>query len=198
MWEDELKLSEDIRLEEYEYQELGVEHDLGARVDRLYFMYQSMHTRVSDSKHYSHVSVCHNWYDFEKFKYDIMDMPNFDRPYWELDKDLLSPKGLKIYSKDTCCFLPRELNIAMSRHGYIKRYNRLPYTKWCPYRKKWFSTIKLTKDDEIRYFENDVGAFLNSRVVKNLHVRNLVDKHIDYLPESICDSLRSFYISFDH
>ena len=198
MWEDELKLSEDIRLEEYEYQELGVEHDLGARVDRLYFMYQSMHTRVSDSKHYSHVSVCHNWYDFEKFKYDIMEMPNFDRPYWELDKDLLSPKGLKIYSKDTCCFLPRELNIAMSRHGYIKRYNRPPYTKWCPYRKKWFSTIKLTKADEIRYFENDVEAFLNSRTVKNLHIRNLVDKHCEHLPESICDSLRSFYISFDH
>lgn len=198
MWEDELKLSEDIRLEEYEHQELGVEHDLGGRSDRLYFMFQNMHTRVSDGKSYVGVSICHNWYDFEKFKSDIQELPNHDRPYWELDKDLLSPKGIKIYSKDTCCFLPRELNLAMASYKFVKRYNKLPYTRWCPYKRKWFSTVKLTKGSGICYFSSDIEAFLNSREVKNTHIRNLVDKHSDYLPESICDSLRSFYISFDH
>ena len=198
MWEDELKLSEDINLEEFEYQELGVEHDLGARVDRLYFMFQNMHTRVSDNSSYSKVSICGNWYNFEKFKSDIIEIPNHDRPSWELDKDLLSPKGFKMYSKDTCCFLPREINRAMIKQKFVEKYRRLPYTKWCPYKKKWFSTVKLTKDDGIRYFNSEFDAFLCSREVKNAHMICLVKDYSNYLPESICDSLRSFYISFDH
>lgn len=51
--------------------------------------------------------VCEEWKTFEGF------YPFFKENYvegWELDKDLLSPPNKKIYSKDTCAFLPQSLN----------------------------------------------------------------------------------------
>lgn len=58
---------------------------------------------------YIGVEVCHSWHYLSNFK------KWFDENYVEgysLDKDILS-KGRKIYSPDTCCYIPPELNNAV-------------------------------------------------------------------------------------
>lgn len=55
---------------------------------------------------YSNCSVCEEWLTFSKFK------EWFDEHYingWELDKDIIV-KGNLIYSSQTCCFVPHEIN----------------------------------------------------------------------------------------
>lgn len=47
-------------------------------------------------------------------------------PETDLDKDLLVP-GNRVYGPDTCCFIPRELNVLIGKHSRIKRkdhYNK--------------------------------------------------------------------------
>lgn len=66
---------------------------------------------------YRGCEVAEEWHCFQDF------LPWFNENYpfehenadyrWELDKDTFS-KGCKLYSKDTCCFLPQPLNISMT------------------------------------------------------------------------------------
>lgn len=72
-------------------------------------------TKAYQEKHKSYVgvSVCKEWLSFNNFKawFDVNYKPNFT-----LDKDILSRADNKVYSPDTCCFIPQELNKAiMSR-----------------------------------------------------------------------------------
>ena len=64
--------------------------------------YKMRDLRVS----YTKAKMCKEWYNFQNFAKWC------DKNYvegWTLDKDLLSPND-KIYSPQTCCFLPNDLN----------------------------------------------------------------------------------------
>lgn len=53
-------------------------------------------------------TISRDWQDFQDFAAWYYNQPYSDLGY-ELDKDLLIPNN-KIYSPDTCCFVPSELN----------------------------------------------------------------------------------------
>ncbi len=64
------------------------------------------------------VSVCSEWHNYSNFKEWYLENKTGD---FELDKDLLCEyKGItpKVYSKDTCCFLPKGLNGLLSNKAY--------------------------------------------------------------------------------
>ena len=47
---------------------------------------------------------------YTNFKEWYVSQKNWDNPNFVLDKDLLSAKDCKIYSEDTCVFIPKEVN----------------------------------------------------------------------------------------
>ena len=57
------------------------------------------------------------FYDYTKiYNRDISNLKNFNKPNYELDKDLyfLINKNIpKVYSKDTCYFLPKPINLVL-------------------------------------------------------------------------------------
>ena len=62
---------------------------------------------------YTNVSCCDEWLLFENFYDWLHSQPNFDKwdngSRWAIDKDILV-KGNKVYSPDTCCLVPRNVN----------------------------------------------------------------------------------------
>lgn len=73
---------------------------------------------------YRDVGVCEEWYYFSNFK------KWFDENYVEgysLDKDILV-KGNRIYSPETCCFVPQEINMLVVSHNQRKN-NKYGVTK---------------------------------------------------------------------
>ena len=72
---------------------------------------------------YKGCSICNEWLLFSSFKewYDNHYIEGF-----EIDKDLLSNNLRKLYSPDTCVFLPREINHIL-RRSHKKQENGLPY-----------------------------------------------------------------------
>lgn len=66
---------------------------------------------------YLNVRVSKKWHNFQNFAkwYDENFIEGF-----ELDKDLLSNKN-KIYSENTCCFIPQEINKLLKNNSKIKR-----------------------------------------------------------------------------
>ena len=68
------------------------------------------------------VTVSNRWKCFKNFYNDVQHIPNYDRNALlagelQLDKDLLS-KDTKVYSKETCCWLDKDLNSCL---GYVKQ-----------------------------------------------------------------------------
>lgn len=55
--------------------------------------------------------VTEDWYDFQNFAEWFYSNEYSDKGY-QLDKDILFPNS-KIYSPETCCFVPQELNILL-------------------------------------------------------------------------------------
>lgn len=86
---------------------------------KLYLLWRAMLERCynKDSKNYSRygakgVSVSPRWHNFLEFTKDVYSLPNFQKwvnspSEWALDKDYF---GGKVYSRNTCVFLPKEIN----------------------------------------------------------------------------------------
>lgn len=89
--------------------------------DKYYTMWHSMIQRCygskDKSKTYNDVEISKEWHNFTNFTNDIKQLIGYDNiaEYpnikFELDKDILSDKNNKIYSKETCCFIPKKLNM---------------------------------------------------------------------------------------
>lgn len=62
---------------------------------------------------YKNVSCCKDWLLFENFYEWLHSQENFENLYnqtkWNVDKDIII-KGNKVYSPDTCCLVPNNVN----------------------------------------------------------------------------------------
>lgn len=63
---------------------------------------------------YKDCSCCEEWRSFSAFKRWFDDPINGYKDGYCLDKDILC-KGNKIYSPDTCCFVPNEINVLLCK-----------------------------------------------------------------------------------
>lgn len=81
-----------------------------------YIIWRAMIMRCEDKAYkekyptYEDCYICTEWQSFSNFK------EWFDKHYvegWALDKDIIV-KGNKVYSPDTCCFVPVEINSAFT------------------------------------------------------------------------------------
>jgi len=127
------------------YLGLGDYSPKGNKVHRqIYDLWNKMLERVySPSKlekcpSYKGTTVCKEWHNFQVFA------KWFEENHvegWQLDKDLLS-KGTKIYSPETCVFIPRELNTFMTN---VKVDNTSGYTgvSYSKPNGKWVANISI-------------------------------------------------------
>lgn len=96
-------------------------------------MYHSMKDRVKKgskdkSSSYYLVRISERWKSYDNFYYDICNKKGYNYKdekgvYFSLDKDLLS-NGKKLYSNETCCFLPNAVNQFLSTR--YKKCSNLP------------------------------------------------------------------------
>lgn len=80
--------------------------------DKERVLWKNMLFRVKDHENYKDASVCDRWLCLENFLEDIRSMEGYAKWLeggYDLDKDI-KYKGNKVYSKQTCMFVPRKEN----------------------------------------------------------------------------------------
>jgi len=93
---------------------------VGGKLIREYDLWSNMLQRCFDEKSkqkyptYEGVTCSKEWLSMTKFIEDVSQMRGYGLSGWELDKDILQ-KGSKLYSKDTCCFVPHEVNSLLTK-----------------------------------------------------------------------------------
>lgn len=75
------------------------------------------------SPYYKDVTCCEEWFLFENFYEWLHNQDNFDKWYsgkrWAIDKDIIV-KGNKLYSPDTCCLVPQNVNCLLLKRDALR------------------------------------------------------------------------------
>ena len=133
-------------------------------------------------KIYNGCEVCEEWRYFPKFK------EWFNLNYikgWEIDKDVLF-KGNKLYSPETCCFLPKEVNSFFTIKRRRKKGN-LPLGVF-KQDKRFFV---VNKDKRI-FFNSEKEAYDFYVKTKNKHAIELAEKYKGIIDDRVYNILINF------
>jgi len=164
-----------------------------------YRLWANMLRRCFDDKYkqkhptYSDVTCSKEWLSMTKFVEDISQMRGYGLIGWALDKDILQ-KGSKLYSKDTCCFVPQEVNSLL-----IKRDNSRGEWPVGVYFHKASGKFKaqLWVNGERKYlglFASPEEAFQVYKTAKEAHIKAVAEKWKDQLDERVYQALLNYTV----
>lgn len=128
---------------------------------------------------YKEVEVDERWHNCQVFVEDIEKMPGYSMfdengRVYQLDKDILV-KGNKVYSKDTCVFVPCAINSFMINNRSDK--GDLPTgVCWDKQNNKYISQIKINGK------KKHLGSFTNVEDARAIYVAER-NKYASYLAE---------------
>lgn len=97
---------------------------INGKMTKEHFTWRGIISRCCDNKRkerypaYDDVTCCEEWLNFDNFYEWLHSQPNFEKwlngNRWAVDKDILV-KGNKIYSPDTCCLVPENVNLLFTK-----------------------------------------------------------------------------------
>jgi len=151
-------------------------------------MLQRCYNKKHQSKHptYKGCTVCEDWHNFQVFG------EWFDENYqdgYALDKDLLVP-GNKVYSPETCVFLPQRVNNFLTNNK-SSNTSRYPGVSWHKESKKWRAQIK--SEDKVQYLGlfNDIKDAAEAyKRARKIETEKLKELYKDVLPQYILEKIR--------
>ena len=135
---------------------------------------------------YIDVVVCEEWHNFQNFAkwYEENYYNYYEKLY--LDKDILI-KGNKIYSPETCIFVPHEINEIFSGINEIKGYRVI--------KGKYIAYIKVDKKQKhLGSFNSKEEAFNVYKIAKENQIKQLSDKYKPYIPQKLYDAMYNYKV----
>lgn len=147
----------------------------------------------NDKPKYKDVSVSEDWLLFSNFYKDIKTVENFEKSItdgWALDKDILF-KGNRLYSKDTVCFVPPEINSIFIRAnkkdgkviGVSKRGNG------------FYAVINMFgKQHDLGNFRTEDEAFLAFKNAKENYICGFANKYKLQLANNVYNALINYSV----
>lgn len=143
---------------------------------------------------YKGCSVCKEWHCFLTFK------KWFDKHYaerWCLDKDILK-KGNKVYSPQTCCFVPNEINVLFTNRKRFRGETLIGVCYFPPARRfKECFKASMSKGYTKTYlgvYKNEFDAFNAYKKAKEDYIKEIADKWKDQLDPRVYEALYNYKV----
>lgn len=154
--------------------------------------------------------VCSDWLNYSEFKkWFHADrnslMRDENESFWHLDKDILV-KGNKIYSPETCCFVPQEINKVTVKPKRKLTHQGLPEGVGIIKPKTLGSKVGYTarahtgttdKDRYLGYYDTPEKAFKVYKKVKEGHIKSLAEKWKGKIDDKVYEALMNWEIGVD-
>ncbi len=179
----------------------GVIH-VDGKLIREYQLWQSMLERCFSVKlkqkypTYKDVTCSKEWLSMTKFIEDISQMKGFGLSGWELDKDILV-KGNKLYSKDTCCFVPAEINSLLTKSDNSR--GEFPVGV-CFDKARCKFKAQLAINGKVKHlgrFSTPEEAFQVYKTVKEAHIKVVAQEWQHLLDERVFQALMTYEVNID-
>lgn len=145
-----------------------------------------------DFNSYSKVIACEEWHNFQNFAEWFYNNYDFDKyKGFELDKDILI-KGNKVYSPETCCFVPKEIN-----YLFTKRQNkRGDYPIGVTFKDNKFRATSTQNRKQIflGYFDTPQEAFDAYKLSKEQYIKEVADKWRDLIDPRVYQAMYNYEV----
>ncbi len=144
---------------------------------------------------YKGCTVCEEWLNYSNFKvwYDQNKIKGMSL---DLDKDILF-KGNKIYSPETCCFVPHAINTLFLN----KKADRGDFPIGVSYEKdkrKFRAYMSfMGKQIKIGTFNTAESAFARYKKYKEDFIQDIAEQYKDILPYKIYEAMMNWKIEID-
>ena len=115
---------------------------------------------------------------------------------FNLDKDILV-KGNKVYSAETCCFVPHEINCALVTSG--SRRGDMPQgITWNCTKTRYRARIQRGNVwESLGTYDTPEEAFAVYKPIKEAHIKSLADKYKDVIDPRVYEALYKWTINID-
>jgi len=140
-------------------------------------------------------NVCDEWFDYQNFAQWWNSIEYRGDDGWCLDKDILV-KGNKLYSPETCCFVPREVNILFINN----RINRGEYPLGVymhPVNKNYVASLRRGDrkiSQHLGSFSTVEEAFSVYKREKEIFIRERADKWKDQLDPLVYQAMLNWKV----
>lgn len=147
---------------------------------------------------YKDCSVAEEWLNFQNFAawYDE-NYYEVEGEKMELDKDILF-KGNKLYSPDTCLFVPERVNMLFTKCNQSR--GKLPIgVDWRKTNKKYRSRYsnKEGKEVHIGYFDTPEEAFVAYKSKKEKVIKEVAAKYRYIIPSKLYTALMEYEVDIN-
>lgn len=168
--------------------------------DNSYIHWASMLRRCySESFHkkqptYKDCIVCEEWKDYSKFKnwFDI-NCYKINGEKIELDKDILI-KGNKIYSPETCIFVPKKINSLFVKRNK-SRGDCLMGVTLDKKSNKYVAYIKENgKSFNLGRYDTEIDAFNSYKIRKENYIKQIADEYKNKIPKILYDAMYNYTV----
>ena len=121
----------------------------------------------------------------------------FDNEGWHLDKDLLI-KGNKVYSEDSCVFLPREINLLLTKRE-ASRGEHLIGVCWSKTANAFKATVRKNKgkQEHLGYFKTELEAFNAYKQAKEIFIKEQANNWKSQIDIRAYNALMNYQVEID-
>lgn len=144
-------------------------------------------------KTYKDCSVCNEWLCYENFeKWYNENYYEIDGENMHLDKDIII-KGNKVYSSETCCFVPQRINKLFIKNDKIR--GDLPIGVSHNRSRHNFLVQCCTKTNRTKkYFKDKNEAFLFYKNIKEKYIKEVADEYKDKIPQKLYEAMYNWKV----
>ena len=175
----------------------------GGRDTKDYALWKRMLTRCYSDAYrkkrptYEGCEVSENFLHYEYFYEWCNQQIGFDVKGWHLDKDLLI-KGNKVYSENSCVFIPPEINTLLIKRA-ASRGEYLIGVYWSKTNKAFVAQVRKNKgkQEHLGFFKTELEAFKAYKVAKESFVKEQANKWKGKIDIRAYNALMNYEVSVD-
>lgn len=150
-------------------------------------------TSLEKDIQYKGINVVDEWLDFQNFVdwYYVNFNPDFMQG-WQLDKDILV-KGNKIYSPETCCFVPQEINKLFTKRQNKRGDYPIGVSKrgTNTYRAQ---ISKMGHRFKLGNYTTPEEAFQVYKTAKEDYIKEVAEKWRDYITDEVYQAMYNYKV----
>ena len=156
-------------------------------------VWSSMLQRVYSNNYsaYKECTVDERWHNFQNFAKWFEENYNPETMEgWQLDKDILV-KGNKIYSPETCCFVPIEIN-TIFKNDRQKGYNKTAKGNFI------VRVNKLNYRETVGRFNTESEAFQAYKVEKEKYIKEVAEKWKELISDRVYQAMYNYQVEITY
>lgn len=147
--------------------------------------------------------VCDEWLCFQNFaKWFYKNYYEINNEIMHLDKDILY-KGNKIYSPQTCVFVPNNINVLFCKRNKL-RGKCVIGVYWDVEKSKFVATCSVFEKERnkakhkfIGRYNSEVEAFMAYKQFKENHIKQVADEYKDLIPKELYNAMYEYEVEIN-